>query len=1384
MAAVTQHNEHVHSSRPEPEDDLNDVISLVNPLADPGSKFADDSGPALVSDDLRELSQSEIERLVNNHYPDPAIDLRRHASHVSFGDGTIFATSGTYGSILRVSQYVDRADLASRMVTLDYPDVSPPFCIVARADELVNQAQSHRNGFGMRLSQITGDNGTEGLTTPSLAFLGDRWPRIRYTLDDALDFRVDLVCHDHMVVQRMRITNESPFKQMLNLEFNPCFRLRDLDYTARKDDMPIEYQRGPHGRSLILMERSPSGIHDHLLNIVVSLFKDGVAQELNDESVLTIKHELNYRASVEYVSVFKIQSCDLKSGWEGLVIPNTEVNQCFKQMPSESSNWEWPHVDDTYMRWSLRRNLEHILGACSVYIPSEDQDHSSTHATGNTPPNIVVDETMLQKPVSIQHNEGPLIILETPEGDSYFVQQSGSTRFELQRVHEPRGSNEHQRIAKHQMTEKSPGETSRLGPKSTSAVISLTCGDFGDHRVCVSGSYFAFMFMLKMYKQAEQCTFQETSQKELKCAQDSMRRIHETCRGHLRWVSRLARRNSFLSNLWVDGTIISSSSDTVLPPDSPANMPYHILKATEYLKTRNRLSPTWEHLENISDIPIYRLSDHAWIWKALQDVQDLIKRVQEANRTIQTKSGVSQTRRMTPWASQLATGTLDDFLRDVGPLFPSLRMRGSLSKHALNFTVEDMRKQNLRRFTLENDVLKKRMLSVTRSARETRFLFHSRDTVLYYGQSWGFLKRDQVDLFEQLVKAQIQHDEEGTDEARWDNPLRYALALLMARANHQLDRDFEPRPPKANSSAAESSTFNKSAPSHSNKSTEVPAKVLEKAVISQEKGESGAHSERLTVIVQRSLKRQNPHGRLLDISNIVDVPEEWLYKYPGFLDHKPPDISDVGSVIRDGPLLLGNKQTTPGDIVRQMTDPANPPNRYSFVEDVRKSRKQHKRGGDPKSKKYEATSFKALWEHLQKPRFAPDAKKRFVYLKSVDPVRAMICCVASPESERLSLAQFFDRHGKSKPYLFDDTAVALNSWVTEVYFQFFYKLRTGRKSSAKGSVTFGQLKTAGQPICLANNSTGFRIVGDFFDRYWTCHFVDGDIDDGSEFTYADTPQWQQRKVLELILLSRILEKVCTSTEEILDEVERKPSEQQKSVFDDEYDSLEDRSPESLRECERILLFLKKNMIGLREVIDQWDVRESSQGRERPRWTRRDEQKYRKSIKQKRAVLEGHVRDVRTKEIHIEFLLGRVTSAQEAIRSKKSLKEAQNITLFTYVTVFFLPAGLAVSIFSMGDIPSSTVVGWMVLTAIVALVITVSLLYGVIHHLKDVKRFLKTAKFNLGLQEKPAKAVAHPWVPSEKPSDSGSIKWSLKGTLLSLIRLDMKTINDDPASKHV
>ncbi|KAJ5889655.1 hypothetical protein N7504_010465 [Penicillium tannophilum] len=112
----------------------------------------------------------------------------------------------------------------------------------------------------------------------------------------------------------------------------------------------------------------------------------------------------------------------------------------------------------------------------------------------------------------------------------------------------------------------------------------------------------------------------------------------------------------------------------------------------------------------------------------------------------------------------------------------------------------------------------------------------------------------------------------------------------------------------------------------------------------------------------------------------------------------------------------------------------------------------------------------------------------------------------------------------------------------------------------------------------------------------------------------------------------------------------------------------------------------------------------------------DEQKYRKSIKQKLVHFEDHVREIKATAARIDFLIALVTNAQDAIRSKKSLKEAENITLFTYVTVFFLPVGLAVSIFSMSNAPDHSVLVYMIATAAVALLITIGILWCVLSHL--------------------------------------------------------------------
>lgn len=904
------------------------------------------------------------------------------------------------------------------------------------------------------------------------------------------------------------------------------------------------------------------------------------------------------------------------------------------------------------------------------------------------------------------------------------------------------------------------------------------------------------MFMLEMYHR-------------LPKAPKLQKRIHSVCKGHLEWVSHLDLEEACSSNVGIHGCRMDDESgETDLPPDNPTNMPGHIIKATQYIKSfpdieellfvcswlggftlkwfqklakdKNPLTPTWQHLDD-SEIPVYRLSDHVWIWRAFKNIEELIENVQ----TIQNK---------------MPHETLKDFLQITSHL-PHRGTRISSASFVLDFTAEEIRRQNLRRFTIDNDILKRRMLSVTRTSRETRFLLHSRDTALYYGLDWGFFAGEDV-VWKQLIEAQTQHDESSNDESQWDNPLRYGLAIEMAKEGHRLERTFAPPemfshaqqvilssssenglfPGQLDAFSKEPALFDRELfrdfyfhvgfelsyillrtieepepPSPDtyikNREEKIPGQRQPRKEITQSPvprprdlsplpepllgtvpGYFNTQDGR-AVAIQRTLKRQNPYGRLVDLSNIVEVPEEWLYRQQDFLSFIPPtDKQTFGQIQKEAPSAIqATMETEPFRHAVGLGDRILEPrgNLYVSIDDVRKGRKQRKWSVEEKSITDELVTYRTLWNRLRQRRNAGDSKKRLIYLRSPDYTVASLCYVTCPDPERVHLAQFFDRHAKVHAnWLYDDTAAVFNSWVTEVHFRFFqfYIPKDGEMPSQDSSHV-RQIKSqtcgiSGSKAYLVDAVISFRISGDFFDRYWTCYIAQHSASPEelqppltNEMRNRST-HWQQRKVLELMLMNRILEKVHSSTSIILRRIEQGPRQKTSDAGEKYFskDSFEDRKPGELRECFQLLVILKNNITSLQGLVEQWNNRESSQGRERPRWTRSDEQKYRKSIKQKTAHFEDHNREIKAAGARIEFLIALVTNAQDAIRAKKSLREAENITLFTYVTVFFLPVGLAVSVFSMNGIPGRTTIISMLVTAAVALSITVAVLWCVLNHL--------------------------------------------------------------------
>ncbi|KAG8157323.1 hypothetical protein KVR01_012707 [Diaporthe batatas] len=98
-----------------------------------------------------------------------------------------------------------------------------------------------------------------------------------------------------------------------------------------------------------------------------------------------------------------------------------------------------------------------------------------------------------------------------------------------------------------------------------------------------------------------------------------------------------------------------------------------------------------------------------------------------------------------------------------------------------------IQREALLKFTTNHEIMRKKMVALTRSPRETRFLFHARDTALFYGEDMGFFPEDGAgqQAWKKTIDAQRLH--ERNQEARWDNALRYALSIMLGTRGHQIN---------------------------------------------------------------------------------------------------------------------------------------------------------------------------------------------------------------------------------------------------------------------------------------------------------------------------------------------------------------------------------------------------------------------------------------------------------------------------------------------------------------------------------------------------------------------------------------------------------------------
>lgn len=286
---------------------------------------------------------------------------------------------------------------------------------------------------------------------------------------------------------------------------------------------------------------------------------------------------------------------------------------------------------------------------------------------------------------------------------------------------------------------------------------------------------------------------------------DLRKRIHQVCRDHVRWLEWLRKSNKllptgcFAANYWVTGNKIPRSSSTWLPDDTITDTAFQILKMTEYYVEDRELwneATTWmDEILNetyahwlieldkidtrkffawrrtkVDGFNKFRLSDHFWIWKSLHSLQQC--------DSATSKGGVKDS------AESHSNG--DSVLQKLCDLTQKDEEHCKWMRERLRSS--KARRQILQRFTTENEALGRRMLALTRTPAESRFMFHARDTALFWGEQFGLFSSDggnsHQQLWQRTIETQSLHEEMlDTD---WDKSMRYALGIAIGSREYRL----------------------------------------------------------------------------------------------------------------------------------------------------------------------------------------------------------------------------------------------------------------------------------------------------------------------------------------------------------------------------------------------------------------------------------------------------------------------------------------------------------------------------------------------------------------------------------------------------------------------
>ncbi|CAN9184344.1 unnamed protein product [Alternaria alternata] len=775
----------------------------------------------------------------------------------------------------------------------------------------------------------------------------------------------------------------------------------------------------------------------------------------------------------------------------------------------------------------------------------------------------------------------------------------------------------------------------------------------------------------------------------------------------------------------------------------------------------------------------FRLDDHVWMWRALSAVKDMVRGNELGNFKLRS------TRRR-PRAYE------ESFEKEES----SEKVESKLNAE---YSPEVFQKHVLRRFTTENPVSKQRMLAVARSPVENRFYLHSRDTALLYKENSSFFSK-----YDALWKAtmNVQRFHEESEDFGWGNPLRYTLDIMRSTIDRIAAKDILLQSSSANGlfpgaldpltkepemhyeerwrdhywhrtfevpyvlwKCRDSDIFqsisSKDSAQAQKESINVPVQVQ------KDLSHVSAHAQRDVSIIlsrvqkefndaltqgqkelpasslasdlypiQMTMKKRIPFNNVMVQQSIVELPDEWLYRFPSFFH---PELSAEDSV--------KNKDTT---VIP-----------HGVIIDIPKTdrRKEYE---DP-LRGIKLLDNETMYNRLREERSVHNSKKRLIWITNPDTDTKRFCTITSADDESDSLNLFFERHNNKAKYFSDEVTATANLWTTELHLSSYRLIRQTRNGTRAGMMFLGN-----NNLLIERASAGFRFVGDFFDRYWTCHALETEpefVSPSFKWTGLTSEEeketkekldkilnlrelkldferhkepWKQRKVLELLLLDRMLRELTQRYDEIIGEI----GQQLERLFvhtakTDSKNTREEKVKGNIVSISNELfsrqmnngayLVFRKTWPALQyslqvieedlkevlEKIDIWNTRKADRRPEEPRWTKNDEGRYRAAITKLTNENLHAIRDLRYHLATIQSLRVSLSSGLDSTRDELSFQNAENIRYFTFLTAVFLPLGFATGIWSMADSsPRSESIKGMAVTAVITLFLTFTVLINV------------------------------------------------------------------------